>query len=295
MLVGYSPSFHRAAFLAAWRGGYPLLFRGETNDQSRVRTTARDLVRRRLLRAFYARCEKLLFIGRRSHEHFTALGCPADRLVFSPYCVDTAPFQVDEAARTRLRREARREMGLEDAHGLLLFSGKLSTRKDPALLIQAVRELPVVTRAAVTVAFLGDGPMRAWLEEEAGKAPSIHARFLGFRNQTELSRVYHAADLLVLPSRERETWGLVVNEALHHGVPCVVSDAVGCAPDLIVPGRTGEIFERGSAASLARALERAGDLVGRADVRRSCRDQVAGYSVDRAAQGIAEAFDGTRH
>src|SRR6187200_1300267 len=30
MLVGYSPRFHRDAFLAAWRGGYPLLFRGET-------------------------------------------------------------------------------------------------------------------------------------------------------------------------------------------------------------------------------------------------------------------------
>jgi glycosyltransferase involved in cell wall biosynthesis len=26
------------------------------------------------------------------------------------------------------------------------------------------------------------------------------------------------------------------------GLPCIVSDHVGCGPDLIVPGRTGDIF-----------------------------------------------------
>jgi glycosyltransferase involved in cell wall biosynthesis len=41
-----------------------------------------------------------------------------------------------------------------------------------------------------------------------------------------------AADCLVLPSDHGETWGLVVNEALASGLPCIVSDACGCAEDL---------------------------------------------------------------
>jgi glycosyltransferase involved in cell wall biosynthesis len=119
--------------------------------------------------------------------------------------------------------------------------------------------------------------------------------FLGFRNQTELSRYYHAADLVVLPSVQSETWGLVVNEALRHGVPCVVSEAVGCAPDLIEPGVTGGVSETGSAPSLTSALHRALAMVSRRDVRDACRARVADYSVERAARGIAEAYNSVAH
>ncbi|MGA2742887.1 MAG: glycosyltransferase, partial [Bryobacteraceae bacterium] len=101
---------------------------------------------------------------------------------------------------------------------------------------------------------------------------------------------YHAADLLVLPSLHSETWGLVVNEALHHGLPCVVSEAVGCAPDLIQPGVTGEIAATGSAESLTAAIVRALPIVGRAEVREWCRAKVSGYTVQQAAQGIAQAY-----
>jgi len=58
------------------------------------------------------------------------------------------------------------------------------------------------------------------------------ASFAGFLNQTEISQAYVAADCLVLPSDFGETWGLVVNEALASGLPCIVSEACGCADDL---------------------------------------------------------------
>ena len=114
-------------------------------------------------------------------------------------------------------------------------------------------------------------------------------RFLGFQNQSQLSPFYHSADALVLPSHS-ETWGLVVNEALHHGVPCVVSDAVGSGPDLIEPGVTGEMFEAGSVWGLAAALQRAIGLMGRPEIREACRGKVGEYTVDKAAEGIAAAY-----
>ena len=105
-----------------------------------------------------------------------------------------------------------------------------------------------------------------------------------------MSAYYHAADLLVLPSRHGETWGLVVNEALHHGVPVVVSEAVGCAPDLIEPGRTGEVCAADSAPALAEALTRAFPLAGEEQVRTQCRRKMEGYTVARAAEGIVTAY-----
>jgi glycosyltransferase involved in cell wall biosynthesis len=118
----------------------------------------------------------------------------------------------------------------------------------------------------------------------------ICCHFAGFQNQTQLSPYYHAADLLVLPSRDSETWGLVVNEALHHGLPCVVSDAVGCAPDLIAAGSTGEVAVAGSINSLAAAIRRATPLTGRSEIREACRRHVTRYSVSDAAEGIARAY-----
>jgi glycosyltransferase involved in cell wall biosynthesis len=128
------------------------------------------------------------------------------------------------------------------------------------------------------------------LKEKAKSLGIPDPVFVGFQNQTQLSRFYHAADLLVLPSRHSETWGLVVNEALHHGVPCVVSSAAGCAIDLVKPGETGEVFEAGSSTALSAALERARPLIGQLGVREACRAHVSNYSVEAAATGIAAAF-----
>ncbi len=290
LLTGYSPSFYRTAWMAAWRARRPILLRAETTDHARERGAARDRLRAAALRMVYRSCTRLLYVGQRSRDHFTRLGIPGEKLVFSPYCVDTAAFELSEEARAHSRAATRQRLGIGSTEYLILFSGKLTGRKAPGLLPRAVRLLPPEISARTTVAFLGSGELQAALEQLAGTAPKIVTRFLGFQNQTQLSPYYHAADLLVLPSLHSETWGLVVNEALHHGVPCVVSEAVGCAPDLVEPGVTGEIAATGSAESLAAAIERALALVGRPEIRERCHGKVSGYTVQKAAQGIAQAY-----
>jgi glycosyltransferase involved in cell wall biosynthesis len=174
---------------------------------------------------------------------------------------------------------------------VILFSGKLVWRKGVDLLPDAVRNLPEATRDRVVLAFLGDGELSDHLQADAARHPTVDVRFCGFHNQTAISQFYHAADLLVLPSRQGETWGLVVNEALHHGVPVVTSDAVGSASDLVNPGVNGDVFATDSAADLTRAIVNVSSLVGKADVRQRCRDAVSRYSVSAAAEGIVTAFE----
>jgi glycosyltransferase involved in cell wall biosynthesis len=290
MIVGYSPKFNRDAWYEAWRSSRTILFRGETSDGSDSRSWLRSQGRRAALKLAYRSCARLLFIGRHSQDHFQRLGIDRGRLIFSPYCVDVTPFETDEAARGRLRAATRRELGVSDDQIVLLFSGKLSRRKGVDLLMQSVKALPAEIRQRIVIAYLGDGALRSGLEHLASLPAPVNAVFLGFQNQRQLSRFYHAADLMSLPSRYNETWGLVVNEALHHGLPCIVSDRVGCMPDLIEAGRTGEPFRADSEEALTAAISRAMTLVGRADIRDACRRKVADYSVERAAQGIAEAY-----
>ncbi len=290
LVVGYSPRFHQMGFYQAWMAGCPILFRGETTDYAWPRSLLKNWFRDRTLRWIYQRCAKLLYVGQYSYQHFKRLGCPEEKLVFSPYCVDTSPFELEEPDRVRLRLATRQRLGITGEQTVLVFSGKLSMRKGPDLLIQAVKNLPLEIRHHVVVLLLGSGLLVEALKELAQSPPPINIHFLGFQNQTHLSQYYQAADLLVLPSRHSETWGLVVNEALHHGLPCVVSDAVGCAQDLIDIGITGEIFEAGSRQSLVWALQRALLLKGRPEIRQKCRQKISRYTVEKAAEGIAEAY-----
>jgi glycosyltransferase involved in cell wall biosynthesis len=290
MVVGYSPRFHRWAFLTAWRAGHSILFRGETNDAARERNPAKTWARAQALRWLYQRCDRLLYVGQRSREHFQALGCPEDKLMFSPYCVDTTPFQLDERARDRLRTATRTALKIGPDKAVILFSGKLSRRKGPDLVLRAVKQLPAGGHDRIVVLYLGSGELQDELQALSRQPPAVTTHFLGFQNQKQLSQYYHAADMLVLPSLQSETWGLVVNDALHHGLPCIVSKAVGCAPDLIEPGVTGELFETGSDRSLATAIGRLLPLTDRAATRAACREKVGGYTVEKAAAGIAGAF-----
>lgn len=291
LLVGYSPRFYQVAIYQALRSRNPILFRGETTDHALTRGRAKSLIRDLTLRAFYQECTKLLYVGQRSKQHFIRLGCPERKLVFSPYCVDTVSFEFDEIGRNHHRQKTRQELGIIDSQIILLFSGKLSYRKGPDILLHAIKNLPSNIRERIVVLFLGSGHLTNELKILGSSQPPVKVLFLGFQNQTHLSQYYHAADLLVLPSRYSETWGLVVNESLHHGLPCVVSKGVGSASDLIKLGITGEVFETRITQSLVSSIERAFTLINRLDVREACRNIVDDYTVERAAEGIARAYE----
>jgi len=289
LVTGYWPAFFRQAILQLLLRRQRILFRAETTDHARRRSRVLSSTRNLVLERFYEYCSSLLYIGERSREHFERLGAATREMFFSPYCVDASVFESNEEARERLRTSTREELEISPDKVVLVFAGKLVFRKGPDLLAEAIRGMPAELKDRLVIIFLGDGQMRPMLS--AHLSPGI-TRFVGFKNQNQLSRYYHAGDALVLPSRSGETWGLVVNEALLHGLPCVVSADVGCAPDLVIPGLTGEVFDTGSAASLRDALVRllAWQLKN-AGIRERCRRQVDRFSVNAAATGIIAAFE----
>ena len=291
LLSGYASRFIQDALIQLAALPVPWVFRAEATDHASQRSRLKGALRDGMLRALYRRMSALAYIGERAHRHYRRLGVPERKLFFAPYGVETTPFEPDEAGRARLRHLCRAEQQVSDKRVVLLFSGKLSERKDPALLVHAVRSLPTVLRQRITVVYLGAGELARELVSLAQSEPRVDIRLIGFKNQRELSAYYHAADALVLASRWGETWGLVVNEALHHGTPCLVSHQVGSAPDLIVPGETGEVFEAGSAESLVRAIGRIWPRLGTRATRDRARAHVAGYSLDIAASGLSQAIE----
>ena len=115
--------------------------------------------------------------------------------------------------------------------------------------------------------------------------------FAGFLNQSRILQAYQDADCLVLPSDNGETWGLVVNEAMASGLPVVVSDQVGCHPDLVAQGVTGYVYPCGDTSALAAhmhtmcAAPGAAFLMGQAACQR-VRQQ---FSYEQVVAGIKAA------
>lgn len=66
--------------------------------------------------------------------------------------------------------------------------------------------------------------------------------FVGFKSREELRNYYIAADLFVFPTRE-DIWGLVLNEAMSYGLPCVASSRAISSNELVDPGRNGYLIE----------------------------------------------------
>ena len=113
------------------------------------------------------------------------------------------------------------------------------------------------------------------------------ASFVGFLNQSEISRAYVAADCLVLPSDAGETWGLVVNEAMASGLPCVVSNGCGCVEDLIAPIRPDLCYPLGDITALERAMAAA---ISDAPPPQLLRARVSEYDVSKTIDTIESLY-----
>jgi glycosyltransferase involved in cell wall biosynthesis len=277
VVPGWSLRSYWQATLACRRHGVPVLVRGDSQLAGR-RSIALVMAKAVILPRILRRFDGYLYVGQRHREYLEHYGAPADRLFFSPHCIDNRAFA--EAA--AVARHDGRSAGGKSVRRVL-FVGRLIEEKRPADVLQAVAGLGV---PSVEVAFVGAGGMEASLRRAANEM-GVRTSFLGFVNQSALPTVYASADVLVLPS-EQETWGLVVNEAMACGLPAVVSDTVGCGVDLIEPGKTGEVFPVRDVQALGKAIGRILSA-DREAIRHHLMAKMEIYSPARAASGIVDA------
>lgn len=263
----------------------PLIFRGD----SHLIGHSPSWLKRFVLRRLYARFAAVTYVGAANRDYFRAFGVPEAKLHFAPHCVDADRFIRSPACRAAAAR-LREELDL-GGRKVVLFAGKLLPAKQPAALLEAFLKLAPDDYALV---FVGDGPERAALETRAAQQPGCIVRFLSFANQSEMPSRYAMADLFVLPSRGLyETWGLAVNEAMHLGVPCLVSDRVGCQRDLVTDGETGWVFPATDPAALQAALARALEAL-RGDpteLRLHIAARIGGYTYAQASSGLQAALE----
>jgi glycosyltransferase involved in cell wall biosynthesis len=206
-------------------------------------------------------------------------GVEAEKIFVCRLAVDPTPF----AAVTPRRGDDAAE---------ILYVGQFEERKGLPYLLDAFDSLQ---GTGARLRMIGGGGQSDWVATRVNGREDIE--LVGYRSREELPGDFARARCLVLPSittrEDREPWGLVVNEALHAGVPVVVTDTVGAAAGgLVRDQHNGFIVPERDSKSLAVAL---GKLVADRDLAarmgQAGRQDAADFNYDRMADAFLHAAD----
>lgn len=254
---GYSTVNAMHGMVAAKSLGVPVLVRAESWLRDRPRTESTLAAKNLFFRMLEQLVDGVLPIGTLNMEYWRHYLGSEFPLFMMPYAVDNNYFQRKSFEAREGRSALQQELKLDPSRPVILFASKLQSRKRCADLLDAYENLSLKARIEPFpyLVIVGDGEERTELERRAAERQLRDLRFCGFRNQSELPRFFDLATVFVLPS-QHEPWGLIVNEVMNAARAVIVSDDVGCQPDLVRDGVEGCVFPVGDVDALTDALRR---------------------------------------
>jgi glycosyltransferase involved in cell wall biosynthesis len=160
---------------------------------------------------------------------------PRERVVVGYDVVDNDHFRQNAGEIRRQRSEVRQKYALPENY--FLASARFIEKKNLPTLVQAYAEYrrrsEIAAKMPWDLVLLGDGPLRETLNSQLSTLNlNEHVQLPGFKPYDELPVYYALANTFVHASTT-EQWGLVVNEAIASGLPVIVSNRCGCAPELV--------------------------------------------------------------
>ena len=289
---GYHTINAMHAMLAAKTLGIPVLLRAESTLEDRPRGRGKLSAKWAFFYLLRQMVNAVLAIGARNAEYWSAYLGGSVPCFPMPYAADNDSFRAMAEKAAPDREKLRHELQLEPGRPIFLFASKLQSRKRCIDLVEAFLRLAPMpgTQPPAYLLIAGDGEERAAIEQRIASSGTSNTRMLGFQNQSELPRLFDLCDVFVLPSIY-EPWGLIVNEVMSAARPVVVSDQVGCAPDLLRDGVNGFIFPAQNVDALSTVLRRFIDepTIAKKMGRRAA-ELIREYSFERDIQGLRQAL-----
>jgi len=230
--------------LYAKKLGVKLVISSESSALDRPRKNLRESLKMRFLR----RADAFFCFGKTSVEYLETLGIDKSMIPVKKAAV------VDNALISRIFTKSKNNQATVAIGRNFIYVGRLAQEKNLSSLLAAYRDCcDSRSDNEWGLVFVGDGPMKAQLMQEAAENGLSGIRFSGGMPWHEVPTYLAQADVLILPSLS-EPWGLVVNEAMVCAMPVIVSRNCGCSDDLVQSGQNGLLFDPTEVDELAAAM-----------------------------------------
>lgn len=270
--------------LQSFGGRTKLFFRGDST-WSYTYSPIKNLLKKILLRFVYRKLDGAFVVGRLNIEYFLQCGLQKHQLHLAPHAVDNKRFQKDEEKVEAKAMNERQQLSIPPNAVVFVYAGKFYAVKHLPILINAFRKLEGNQYRLV---LYGSGEQYSELQALSDNDTRIFLQ--PFKNQSEMPVVYRTGDVFILPSAH-ETWGLGVNEAMACGLPAIVSNHCGCAPELIIEGETGFTFESGNEVDLLKKLQYFSSKNIAAEMGRNALLHIRKFSMENVAKVIEGELD----
>ncbi len=203
-------------------------------------------------------------------------------------CMQVIPPGVDRPHHVPERSLARQALGLPRDALCALFVANDFRRKGLDTLLQVLASS--AHDETLHLAIVGESPAQSEHYRRLCRQLGIEARVHFLGRQSAMTAAYAAADVLVHPTRE-DTFGMVVLEAMAHGLPVIVSRAPFCGLSAeLTPEQAVLLNDPTNVRELAAALHTLHDATLRAALSATGRRFAAAYTWDAVAAAYERLY-----
>lgn len=184
----------------------------------------------KILRSFLTdRATRFIAYGTKAKEYLISLGADSNKIHISINTVDIDYYILNTMSFKNNQNQVKKR---------ILYIGHLTEGKRIDNLFYAIKLLSI-QRKDIILDIIGDGPEKHNLKIAADKLQiSQYVKLHGFKQKEYIINFLKKADCFVFPS-VYDIWGLVLNEAMASGLPCISSIYSGATIDLIEHEKTG--------------------------------------------------------
>jgi glycosyltransferase involved in cell wall biosynthesis len=217
-------------------------------------------------------------------QEYEATGLPLRRAITIPNGLDMDSLPSADPV------EFRKRFGIAPAKKIVLFLGRLSWKKGLDTLIPAFAKVSKEIPEALLVLAGGDEENYKSVVEKLVDAAGIHDKvvFTGELNRKDIPAAYQAASMFVLSSYA-ENFAITVAEAMHFGVPVVVTEQVGLAAQ-VKQAEAGLVVLKDELQLAAAMVELFRDPKGAEAMGERGKALAASLSYDKVAQSFLSAY-----
>jgi len=286
---GYNSLTYWLAFFAAWFTKTPLILKGEA-DLSKKISYFKRVIKKIILKSLFKRANAFLYSYDLNKEFFEFYGAPDEKLFFCPSTVDNNFWQTKREELRGKKDKIKTELGINKDLPTVLFVGQFIKRKRVMDLLEAADNLKK-ENTNFNLLIVGDGPEKENLTSFIEGRNMKDTLIIGFKNQSELPRLYASSDIFVLPS-ESDPSPKAMQEAMNFGLSVIATNRVGTASVLVEKSGSGYIYPVGDKKELANKLE---ILVSNNPLReeksKKAEEAIKNWSLEEDIKGIIKAIE----